>query len=224
MIRWEKDTRPKAGGFRDRERDTMSRNTINKQRGWKWAFLILLFLNALLLVWLARVLTAPVDYTSTGSPNRGDSVNDLTAVATLGAEDLELLMQGALNKYEEAEGLAVRVSDSVELEGLFTVWGLTIPYLVEGEPFVTQSGDLQVKVEDIYLGRLTLPNQQVLSLLATQLEPSLPLTINSQDEWFTIHLTHFQAENGLAVKLLQIAKDTQEYTFEITLPRENLLQ
>lgn len=135
-----------------------------------------------------------------------------------------MLVQGALDRYEEAEKLTVGISDRVELEGLFTVWGLDIPYLLRGEPFVTESGDLQVKVDNINLGSLTLPNQQALSLIASQLDPSLPITVNSQEEWFTIHVTHIQAEKGLALRLLQIDKETQEYKFALTLPRENLLQ
>lgn len=202
----------------------MERGNKKQQNRWKWAFFILLLLNGIIVVFLLQAVSSKQNYTP---PTRETSLSGedrVTATAALEARDLQTLIQSAILQYEKADRLSIYVTDQVMLEGSFALFGLDVPFIIAGEPYATQEGDLQIKVESISVGRINLPNRQVLSVLASQLEPGLPLSINSEEEMIVIHLSILELENEVTISLVRIDKESQEYTFDITMPKENLIQ
>ena len=204
----------------------MEKKKRTQQNGWKLAFFILVTVNVLFWVYLIINLQ-PV---KTQEP--ADSVvvpietkkEGLTAEIALNQADLEDLLQQFLNHQEGTANLAIQVGETVQLTGEWEVFGFTVAYGIHTEPFATEDGNLQLKVQSIELGAFSLPISQFLGLLAGQLDPTLPIEIDSANESIHVNLATIQNEWINQLKLLRIDKEMQEYMFEITIPRENLLQ
>lgn len=207
-------------------RMSMEKQTRKKWKKWKTAFFVLL---------LAIIVFFTVAYFSLFSnvknPNlteftstQEQSTSTFTAEVTLNAIDLQTLLQQSLLELTEGSVPEIKVGEKIHLLGSLEVLGLPITYNLQGEPFLLEDGNLQIKIEKIKLGNLSLPIQQSLQILKSQIDPALPIEINTDEEVIHFLFSDIQTETVQEIKLLDINKELQEYTFEITLPKESLLQ
>lgn len=194
--------------------------------GWKLAFILLLLTNAIFWIYIIINLQATPKVAPTDSLSKQTETSKagLTAEVGLNQADLEEMLQHFLSHQEGTANLTIDVGDTVQLMGEWEVFGFTVDYGIQTEPFATEDGNLQLKVQSIELGAFSLPVSQFLGLLAGQLDPALPLEIDSENKNIYVTLTKIENEWINQLKLLQINKEKQEYMFEITIPRENLLQ
>ncbi|MGP6139823.1 MULTISPECIES: DUF2140 family protein [unclassified Jeotgalibaca] len=199
--------------------------------GWKWAFILLLSIN-IGAIFYALNLLKPIDNDvneialenkSTVSENDKDTI---AATITLENKDLEELLQFAISENSATERVPqIKISDQALLVlGELSVFGFETSYQIEADPFAMEDGNLQLKVNDVKLGKLTLPIAQVLQLLATQLDAEIPILIDSKAQMIIILLSEIQTDAIQRIKLEKIDKDVAEYTFIITITKENLLQ
>lgn len=194
------------------------------------AFFLLLFINLSVIIYLILLLYPPngnseVDPSET-QINRASEQNTIDAVVSLGNKDLEELIYHALQKDSNGQepGMNIEISDSVKLRGQLMIVGFEVNYQIDSEPFVEENGNLQLKVSTIELGSLSLPTQHTLQLLESQLNPELPLAIDSENKTVTVLLNQVHTETVERIELKKIEKDTSEYIFNITILKKNLLQ
>lgn len=204
----------------------MERKTSKKLNGWKASFFILLL--AIILFFIAAYFSL---FSNVKNPNltefisnQEQSTSTFTAEVTLNAADLQMLLQQSLLELTEEAVPEIEVGENIYLLGSLKVLGLPITYNIKGEPFILEDGNLQIKIEEIKLGNLSLPIQQSLQILKSQLDPAIPMEVNTDKEVIHFLLSDIQTETVQKIKLLDINKETQEYTFEITLSKESLLQ
>lgn len=207
-------------------------NKVEKKRisGWKWAFLILLAANVGIVLYVNSLLN-PSSSTETDNireevvQKETNSGETIAAVITLGNDDLEELLFYALSQNtSNGEVPSITIAEAVTVSGELVMLGFPVQYQMTAEPFVVEGGDLQLKVSEVALGRLTLPIKQVLQLLSSQMDPNLPLSVDSDNALITVQLSEVETESVKGIKLEKIEKELAEYTFNITIAKENLLQ
>ncbi|UJF14793.1 YpmS family protein [Jeotgalibaca sp. MA1X17-3] len=201
---------------------------MEKQTGKKWKTAFFVLLLAIIVFFTAAYFSL---FSNVKNPNlteftstQEQSTSTFTAEVTLNAIDLQTLLQQSLLELTEGSVPEIEVGEKIHLLGSLEVLGLPITYNLQGEPFLLEDGNLQIKIEKIKLGNLSLPIQQSLQILKSQIDPALPIEINTDEEVIHFLLSDIQTETVQEIKLLDINKELQEYTFEITLPKESLLQ
>lgn len=210
----------------------MSSNKEKRCSGWKWAFLILLLANVSVFIYIFSLISSSgdssgLDQTQTEKTNITTSPDSglIDAQITLGNKDLEYLLNHIL-KENNASGQipTIEISDYFLILGELQVFGLSAGYRIETEPFAMENGDLQLKVSSIEWGSLNLPTKQILQLMTSQLDPQLPLQIDPEAKTITVALSEESTETLKRISLQKISKELAEYTFNITITKENLLQ
>ena len=56
------------------------------------------------------------------------------------------------------------------------------------------------------------------------MDPNLPLEVDTDNAFITVRLSGVETESVKRIKLIKIEKELAEYTFNITIAKENLLQ
>lgn len=194
--------------------------------GWKWAFIVLLAMNIIVVFYVGSLLNAPPPVKDEiAVPKVPNSEETMDALITLGNADLEDLLRYALSE-NTAAGVVpnITISEDVMVAGELEVLGFPVIYQMTAEPFASESGDLQLKVSKVELGRLSLPIKQVLQLLSSQMDQNLPLELDFDNALITVRLSEVETETVKRIKLEKIEKELAEYTFNITIAKENLLQ
>ncbi|MDE1548458.1 DUF2140 family protein [Jeotgalibaca caeni] len=204
----------------------MEKRTRSNRPGWKVAFFILLILNIVVVVAAISAITTdpqnmPVEQATETSTTNEDS---LVAQVTLNEKDLEGFLQQFLEAQEGEVTPQIEIAGNVYLSGEWQIFGLPVSYLIQAEPFSQENGDLQLKVKDIQLGAFSLPVAQSLRLFANLLAEDVPVSIDAENELMTVLLTSIQTDQLQGIHLIQIDKENQEYEFEITIDKQNLLQ
>lgn len=194
--------------------------------GWKWAFIVLLATNIIVVFYVNSLLNAiPPVKDEIAVPEAPNSEETIEALITLGNADLEDLLRYALSENTAAGVVpSITISEDVMVSGELEVLGFTAMYQMTAEPFASESGDLQLKVSKVELGRLSLPIKQVLQLLSSQMDQNLPIELDFDNALITVRLSEVETETVKRIKLEKIEKELAEYTFNITIAKENLLQ
>lgn len=203
----------------------MEKRSRETQVKWKWAFFILFIFNIIVAVSIYFALFTtrnPVVINEDQAPsNLGENVK---AIITLENKDVEALLQEALIANETDTIRQIRVEESIFLDGELSILGMPVSFSIGAEPFLVEGGELQLKVNEIQLGNLSLPIKQTMNIMLNQFSNKLPIELDTENQLITVFLTKIPLENVEEIKLLQIDKEVQEYTFEVTISKENLLQ
>lgn len=206
----------------------MEKGQIDRQNKWKWAFLILVTLNLLLIISLSVSLFSNSKTTADQSVEQTGPVSptsdQLQATVVLENGDIEALLSQALNASQNQSISSISVTEIISMTGQLSVLGIPVDYVVEAEPFPMEDGNLQLKVNSIQLGNLSLPLKQTLAIMANQFQSDLPLDVNPDDQYLIVRLDQLVSEQVDQIKVLQIDKDNKEYTIQLTIPKQNLLQ
>lgn len=201
-----------------------------KHSGWKWAFFLLLMLNIGVIIYVGSLFNASP---TTNTPSKKEEVTqeattneeEIDALITLGNKDLETLVLYAFSENTATgEVPEITISEDVTLSGELEVLGFPMQYELTAEPYVVENGNLQLKVSEVALGRFTLPIKQVLQLLSNQMDSDLPLEVDVDNAFITVRLSEVETQSVKRIKLVKIEKELAEYTFNITIAKENLLQ
>ncbi|HJA89701.1 MAG TPA: YpmS family protein, partial [Candidatus Jeotgalibaca merdavium] len=139
----------------------MEKGQIDRQNKWKWAFLILVTLNLLLIISLSVSLFSNSKTTADQSVEQTGPVSptsdQLQATVVLENGDIEALLSQALNASQNQSVSSISVTEIISMTGQLSVLGIPVDYVVEAEPFPMEDGNLQLKVNSIQLGNLSLP-------------------------------------------------------------------
>jgi len=193
--------------------DTNQQRSAKKNRNpWKIAFLTLSLILVLAVVWLFSKIT-----TERPSPAETDGLS-------LSNSELALIANEYLKSEKSLAGYSLGIVDAVTLKGETILLGLVIPFALSGEPHATADGNLQLKVTDISLGGLSLPEREALSLLAQFLTLPAFVSLDAESETATIAISAIDLPKESGIRLISIDKQSKEYAFEVTIPAENLLK
>lgn len=201
----------------------------NKKRinGWKVSFLFLLFLNVVGFIFLFVNLTSSDIHLTVDENSQMQDVpsnETIRAEVTLHEKDLEQLLQTLWVSDENTQVPVIQINGDISFSGEWEFFGFQVPYYLKAEPFSLETGDLQLKVQTVQIGNLSMPVKSSLRLLAEPFTASLPIEVDVENEALEIHLTKVKTEQLWSIQLLRIDKENREYVLETTIPKQNLLQ
>ncbi|MDZ7835506.1 MAG: YpmS family protein [Alkalibacterium sp.] len=205
--------------------DTRGNRTETRQSsGWKWAFLVLLFINIGALIWLSVQLDLFSDSETTqpASEELAVSEDDINLEVVTDKEQVDRVVNLFLQEElaERFNGYTVSVSELVELNGALNIFGFDVDFGLHMEPLVMENGNLQLRAERISLGELDLPVGIALNILSQQLELPEWIRIESEQEFILVAFNEFSLENGLQLRMRRIDLEGDDIRLDIILPEE----
>ncbi|PTQ84441.1 uncharacterized protein YpmS [Trichococcus patagoniensis] len=201
------------------------RSAKNSPNPWKIAFVTLSLVLVIAVVWLfSKITMEQPAQTATDTQITAQSEDQLSAGLSLSNTELAIIANEYMQSEESLAGYSVEITDVVTLKGETVLLGLSIPFALSGEPHATTDGNLQMKVTAISLGGLSLPEKEALSLLAQFLTLPAFVSLDADSETVLMNLASMDLPKESAIRLLSIDKGTKEYSFEVTIPTENLIE
>lgn len=201
------------------------RSVRNSPNPWKIAFITLSLILVLAAIWIFSKIT--IDQPSqpaTDAQNTTQSADRLSVGLSLNNNELAVIANEYLKSEQSLAGYSLEITDAATLKGETVLLGLSIPFALTGEPHATTDGNLQLKVNDISLGGLSLPEKEALTLLAQFLELPAFVSLDADSETVLMNLANIKLPKESAIRLLSIDKETKEYSFEVSISAENLLK
>lgn len=192
---------------------------------WKIAFITLSLVLVIAVVWLfSKITMEQPAQTATEAQVTAQSEDQLSVGLSLSNTELAAIANEYMKSEESLAGYSVEITDAVTLKGETVLLGLSIPFALSGVPHATTDGNLQMKVTAISLGGLSLPEKEAMSLLAQFLTLPAFVSLDAESETVLMNLASMDLPKESAIRLLSIDKGTKEYSFEVTIPTENLIE
>lgn len=209
----------------DRMGNNQQRRAKNSPNPWKIAFITLTLILAIAAVWLFSKITMEQPSQSVNdAQSTAQTENQLSFGLSLSNSELAVIANEYLKSEQSLDGYSVEITDVVTLKGETVLLGFTVPFALSGEPHATTDGNLQLKVTAISLGGLSLPEKEALSLLAQFLTLPAFVSLDASAETVLMNMSSMDLPKESGIRLLSIDKATKEYSFEVTIPAENLLE
>ncbi|WP_342525609.1 YpmS family protein [Chryseomicrobium sp. FSL W7-1435] len=185
---------------------------------WKIAFIGLVVLIAVAIIWVSSLLmTTPESYSlaERGSPEQGGQLFVETSKS-----DFEALA----NKYiqEAVSGQAIplqlEVEEKIALTSELTVFSLTIPVQMYFDPIVQEDGNIQLKQNQVDIGQLSIPPEQVLKLLRDSVDLPNWMVVSPADESVFIDLEGLPIDGDFDIRAQKIDLENDEIILSVTIP------
>ncbi|MGY3724341.1 Uncharacterized protein YpmS [Granulicatella balaenopterae] len=108
----------------------------------------------------------------------------------------------------------VEVSDDIKISGTQKILGIDVAYALTTQPYVTEAGDLQLKITSINLSHIELPKTIVLSLLSTQVELPDFVEVDANNKLVELKLSELTLPKDIKIlaKTCQLQDDKIVFT------------
>lgn len=185
---------------------------------WKVAFFLLLLIIILGFVWLVTNLVSPTE--SESLPIRSEQADGGELLVETSKADFELLANKYLQEAvkDQAIPLDLQVNDKIALVSELQVFSLTIPVQMFFDPVVLEDGNIQLKQNQVDVGQLSIPPEQVLKLLRDSVKLPSWMVVSPEDESLFIDLSGIPIEGGFDIRAKQIDLEQDEIVFSVIVP------
>ncbi|AND79716.1 YpmS family protein [Streptococcus pantholopis] len=188
----------------------------NKKNGWKWAFLLLLALNAALVAVVAsRVIQVREHIPESSRQN----VNEGVKVGTFSTntEQLNAAVTAYLADYQTADTSYAFYATSTEImfEGSYTLLGYEVPLYIYFQPVRLESGAVQLTVTSFSAGTLSLPEKQILQYLQSSYDLPDFVEVLPDKSAININVQNMDNAAGIYLKASEIDLVNDQIIFEI---------
>ncbi|SDI81930.1 YpmS family protein [Alteribacillus bidgolensis] len=198
-------------------------NRLKQQNVWKWLFIALFIINSGVIIWLFFLFNATPDEPIFPQREQVQETDVEFSIVT-DRENLNQLINRYLDELSEGEraSYSVELDNKVRLKGSVRAFGQQIPATVILEPEVQENGDLLLKQESISLGKLQLPNRQVLGYIKKNYEMPGWIEVNPDREDIYVAVTDISSYQNIEVKAEQFNLTNDRIAFSIHTPYESL--
>lgn len=104
------------------------------------------------------------------------------------------------------------------LTGTYTLLGYDFIFYIYLDPYVLENGDLQLLVDSVSIGTLSLPASELLDYIEKYLNVPEWVEIDSDNETIVLHLSEYTLKNGVYLKTQEINLISDVITINVYLP------
>ncbi|MFD2703965.1 YpmS family protein [Salibacterium lacus] len=181
---------------------------------WKWAFFILAGALLLSIILLFFWFTSPsVDNGETGSEDNsagGEFQEYFTVQAT--TDQLNQLLQ------EEAGSEQVNIQfagETAEVTAGIDFLGRSIEAVMTFETEAVENGDLLLTLQQVSVGAFNLPNQQAMTLLASQADLPEAADIDAENQQIRIRMNQITIGDDYSLRVEQFQPENNNIVFNV---------
>ena len=197
-----------------------SRRTKKKRNNWKIAFIVLITINLFVIVSTLIPSRSKHQVSTTQIVEQGENWMEVTLSKTEIQNILEIVTKK--NQIENPSFPKFVMNDSViQITGDANALGVTVPYKMTTVPYVTEEGDIQLKIQSVQLGGFSLPVFLALGRLQ-QMEFPEWFQLNTENQYFLLNLSGIH--EGSTIKAKKINLKTSEFIFSISISNDNIVE
>jgi|SRR5690625_2771930 len=192
---------------------------------WKWAFIGLVLILFLLSFQIMRSIR-PVTINEPNMTAIEYTEEDMVFTAAATKEDTEQFINTYLTTTlgESFEGYSVVIDDQLEINGDLEVFSFIVPFTLTFDPYVLETGNVQLRANSVELGALSLPVGAVLSILSNQLEVPYFVAIDSEQEVVVINLNEYNQQNDIAIQMVRIDLPEDDIQMNLSIDEEMIIE
>lgn len=194
-------------------------------RRWKFSFFILLLINGVIISALAAFLYWPTPKVEievkSEEYSRANSSEFVVRTTKQNVNDLvnAYLEQSLVNSKQK---YSIILEEDVQLIGELPIFTTTVPLHIHFEPTVLQNGDVILKQKSISIGKLDLPNKQVLKQVKRFLPVPDWVTINPDEEEIYVSITSMDIKSNFQIRAEQFDLAANVIAFKFNIPYSTL--
>ncbi|MBM7659929.1 uncharacterized protein YpmS [Bacillus mesophilus] len=188
-------------------------------QNWKRAFFVLLstvliMLGVILVIVIRLLLTEP---SITVNPEELEEKGEPFFTLSTSKKAINTWIQEELGEIDKTSvkniNYEVILEDFIYLRGNLIVFNREIPFQMTFHPVVNETGGLTLKEREISLGRLQLPGELVLGLIAEQVVFPDWVNVRPDQHEIIVNVRDIKLEKGmqLTVKSFDLEKDQLEF-------------
>lgn len=187
---------------------------------WKVAFFILIAAIVLGIGYLASLVTTESE--SQTLPLRAEAPAGGQLFVETSKDDFEVLANKYLQQAikDQPIPLDLKVEDQIALISELQVFSLTIPVQMYFDPIVQEDGNIQLKQQQVDIGQLSIPPEQVLKLLRDSVDLPSWMVVSPADESVFIDLAGIPIEGGFDIRARKLDLVNDEIILAVTVPTE----
>ena len=201
---------------------TPSRKTKRKWRYWKIALLGLMVMLVLLFVstFIPSRPKEQVSTTNTKIVEQGENWMEVTLSKT----EIQSLLDTVSKKNQEENPTFPNfvMNDSViQINGDANALGISVSYKMTTVPYVTEDGEIQLKIQSVQLAGLSLPLFLAVGRLQ-QMEFPEWFQLNAEQQYFLLKLSGLYEGNTIKAKKFNLK--TNEFIFSVSISNDNIVE
>ena len=201
---------------------TPSRKTKRKWRYWKIALLGLMAMLVLLFIstFIPSRPKEQVSTTNTKIVEQGENWMEVTLSKT----EIQSLLDSVSKKNQEENSTFPNfvMNDSViQINGDANALGISVPYKMTTVPYVTEDGEIQLKIQSVQLAGLSLPLFLAVGRLQ-QMEFPEWFQLNAEQQYFLLNLSGLYEGNTIKAKKFNLK--TNEFIFSVSISNDNIVE
>lgn len=187
---------------------------------WKIAFILLILVILIGIGYFASLLTTESE--AYLLPVRAESPDGGQLLVQTSKNDFEVLANKYLQQAiaDQPIPLDLVVDDQIALISELQVFSLTIPVQMYFEPIVQEDGNIQLKQQQVDIGQLSIPPEQVLKLLRDSVDLPAWMVVSPADESVFIDLAGIPIEGGFDIRARKLDLVNDEIILAVTVPTE----
>lgn len=220
-----KKVRSYGGGQMKKEQSRATKKNKSPVNGWKWAFISLISLILIGLLFLFRVLQ-PVSLQEEVTQQPVELKDEISLVSTITKEDAEVIMNSSIEAMIVDEQLSyeVRLDKQLEIRSNVKLFNFEIPYTLFFDPYVTEDGNLQLRADMIELANFSLPVSAVLNILASELELPYYIGVDSEAKIILIDFNALSTQYDKKITMEKIDLENNEIQLKLSLNKDTLIE
>ncbi|MDN6161543.1 MAG: YpmS family protein [Atopostipes sp.] len=192
---------------------------INK---WKWAFLSLItILLALVFYFISLLGSSSIEKAQEEEPNLTEEIEIKSGITK---EDAEFVLNSYLDTQtdEGKNTYQVEIDDRIKLSAQIKMTALKVPMTLVFEPYATEKGNLQLRLESMDLASLSLPVNLLLSILANQMDLPDYIQIDSEEEMILVDFNELKNYYPYGIKLERVNLENNDIQLKLYVNKDTL--
>ena len=199
---------------------TPLRRTKKMRNNWKIAFIVLITINLFVIVSTLIPSRSKHQVSTTSIVEQGENWMEVTLSKNEIQNILEIVSKK--NQVENPNFPNFVMNDSViQITGDANALGITVPYKMTTVPYVTEEGDIQLKIQSVQLAGLSLPLFLAMGRLQ-QMEFPEWFQLNTEKQYFLLNLSGLHEGNTIKAKKINLK--TNEFIFSISISNDNIVE
>ncbi|WP_274310381.1 YpmS family protein [Solibacillus daqui] len=185
---------------------------------WKVAFFVLAGAIIMVLVSLVYLITSDFKQASPREPIALEG-NILTVETT--AKEFEAIAKQYLADAMKKSPVPVElvIDEKIYLYSTLMAFGFEIPIQMDFNPVVTD-GNIVLKQEAVHVGKVNIPPDMVLKLMADAVDFPSWITVQPNDEQIYVDLSRINIASGSRVRAQEIDLANDKIVLQVVIPNE----
>lgn len=200
-------------------------NDMKNNHFWKIGFFTIVIINSAIILTIAILLFWPIPKDELAKTKNDVAIGDSSEfVVRTTKENINDLVNAYLTELlkDTKHHYSINLDEKVQLIGELPFFSATIPLQIDFEPIVQENGDLILQVDSISVGKLELPNKQIMKYVGQYLPMPEWVIVKPDEEEVYVKITEMDIKSNFKVYAEEFDLEKNVIALKIDVPYKTL--